>query len=398
MKQFSLGLFFLILCFETISQGKYRDGYIINIQRDTIRGTLLYQSDSKNYLACSFNETGGTKKEYLPSDIYSFAYENGKSFTSGIVENSFVEMLVEGELSLYKLGDQFIVKKGQETKRLVNNKIAPNELGFVKDKASDLQWKGILSFITKECTSQLQPRINKSGFTEKALSRIAVAYNQCIGGSYIEPKSGRSWTQIDAGLIAGVTRTTIRVLERQEQASYLLDRYETYDPAFGFAFIFTSPRISEDLSFQIELLSINSTFSATHAVSSVSRFREFDTRFKVNKLSIPISLKYTISTRSIKPYFLLGISADILIQSDLIVNETLTFDEETSQIVDREPFIVNRGQMGLWTGLGIQKSLGDYKVGAFVSTFFFQKFMDQPPTLRANNHRNALSIYILKSL
>lgn len=36
MKQFSLGLFSLILCFDTVSQGKYRDGYIVNIQRDTI--------------------------------------------------------------------------------------------------------------------------------------------------------------------------------------------------------------------------------------------------------------------------------------------------------------------------------------------------------------------------
>lgn len=225
----------------------------------------------------------------------------------------FIDILVQGELSLYKLGDQYIVEKGQETKRLVNRGLAPNELGFVKDNANDFQWMGVLSFMTKECTNQLQSLINKSGFTEKALSRIAVAYNQCIGGSYIDPKSGKSWTQIDAGLIAGVTRTTIGVLERQEQASYLLDRYETYDPAFDLVFNFTSPRISEYLSLQVELLSINSSFSATHSVSSVSRFSEFDTRFKVNKLSVPISLKYTIPTRSIKPYFLLGISADFLI-------------------------------------------------------------------------------------
>ncbi len=88
----------LIIISSSFGQNDFRSGFIITLENDSIQGQVDYRSNSQNYKSCIFKGEQG-ELEYFPNQIVGFGYTNDKFFSSQIIEGSFVEVLVDGDIS-----------------------------------------------------------------------------------------------------------------------------------------------------------------------------------------------------------------------------------------------------------------------------------------------------------
>lgn len=71
-----------------LAQSDFKKGFIVTPEKDTVHGEI----DSGNEKILRFR-TENTIKEYTPSQLHGYGYNEGKYFTSWVLENSFVEVL-----------------------------------------------------------------------------------------------------------------------------------------------------------------------------------------------------------------------------------------------------------------------------------------------------------------
>src|SRR5690606_9590570 len=118
MKTYLIIFLCLISSIGAVAQLDFRPGYVITLQNDPIKGEVNYRSNSKGYKGCVFRQNRSTTK-YDASQIKGYGFINDKAFRSDIIEGSFVEALVVGELSLYRQGNVFYLQKtGGELQKL----------------------------------------------------------------------------------------------------------------------------------------------------------------------------------------------------------------------------------------------------------------------------------------
>ena len=80
MKYFSVVFILLCLPLSLHAQELLR-GYIVTLEKDTIRGLLLDGTDRELGTSVTFEEKGlGNKRQYLPAEIESFRVDNGRTF------------------------------------------------------------------------------------------------------------------------------------------------------------------------------------------------------------------------------------------------------------------------------------------------------------------------------
>ena len=110
----------ILVCIDVSGQSdtlyyhsEYKPGYIINLEKDTVKGYLLDNIDSKlafstKFKAITLNSSGYT---VTPSDILGFGFHNGRTFVrmdlkdstkySGAVSKVFVKKIIEGKIDAY---------------------------------------------------------------------------------------------------------------------------------------------------------------------------------------------------------------------------------------------------------------------------------------------------------
>ena len=275
----------LLLSYVASAQSNFIGGYLIAQQGDTLRGELAVQNDAKNYVSATFRQNGKVQ-EYKPNEILGFGYDQDKAFVSGIKADAFVELLISGTLSLYKYEKQYYLQKANDIKVLEYQQHAAR-LGYSEQKKEDNRWKGIMSYMTSDCATsgQIAKQIQRISFQEKSITKVVIAYNNCVNSDYISPKEENAWTQVDMGLTVGLARTKIQDVEAFSDPSV--------KPIIGLMFNFNAPRVSRHLSFQAEVLYTQASYeSSTSWVASPGRMFFVDYSLRFSKISTPISLKY----------------------------------------------------------------------------------------------------------
>jgi hypothetical protein len=158
-------LFFSVLSFllslapnAGSAQNDFREGFIINLLQDTIRGLVDFRSNAQNYKTCRF-KLGQDVVEYTPSEIEGFGYDQDKVFTSTVSEGTFVEVLVDGELSLYRSKSHFLLKRpGGAIHRFVHDE--PREQAGI---SAANRWLGIFKLLLNDCPGSLVERRGNFG-------------------------------------------------------------------------------------------------------------------------------------------------------------------------------------------------------------------------------------------
>ena len=96
--------------FNLSANNTFKDGFIINLYGDTIKGYLLEQSSINASKKCVF-KTGSDKEKvvYSPNDILGYRFINGKYYISKSInssqdrdkENVFMEFFIKGIACIY---------------------------------------------------------------------------------------------------------------------------------------------------------------------------------------------------------------------------------------------------------------------------------------------------------
>ena len=343
-----------------IAQSDFRKGFIITTQKDTVHGEIDYRPNSKNYQTCHF-KNNGTVTEYAPSQILGYRFYNDKYFTSQVLDDSFVEVLIDGDLSLFKHEEGYSIQKsGGELHNLESQKAIVEEDGKSKVK-EDTRWKGIVSYLTLDC--EQNPQLLQSlKLEEKSLTHFVINYHKCKGAEFTYYKTEKPGPKMEFGFIAGLTQSNIKIRRVFNLKGYLADNYLSTDPFVGFIFAASLPEFSEKIVLQSELHLIKSNFSSSIVLNPYLRTEYHDAFIDVLTMSVPFTLKYSLSGKKYPLFFQLGFSYDKNLKTDSkLISQWAYQYPDTVVTKESLAFEINKNQVGLIGGIGAEKSFKKFK-------------------------------------
>jgi hypothetical protein len=348
-----LGLLLLVFFTTANAQNGYREGFVLTLKGDTIIGQIDYKIKKLNYESISFT-TGSEEKILQPVEILGFGFENEKFYSSRILRNYFVEVLIEGKLSLYKYQDEYLIRKDGKTYFIRHQMTQLNDAGNII-WVDDTRWKGIISFLINDCQTEGGVDIESIDIREKSLVKLVENYNQCSGQPYDVYKIDKPWTKFNAGISIGMIHSNLSV--RNEDHEYMDDSYTDVLPSIGAIFHLSSPRITERVVFQGEVYYSESNFASLINVNGIVLMNYYETRIAFSTISIPLSIKYVIPERAIGMSIQAGMNIDVNFDAEA----TLYSEEKVDNIITTNPasdaFEISRQQFGVWGGLGLHKSI-----------------------------------------
>jgi hypothetical protein len=212
MKKLYLAILFLSLIFSVKLNAKnilsdLRSGYIITLNGDTIFGSVLYRESSAVYSFCTFSNAGKEKK-YYPGDIKEYGINNGKVYTSQILKDSFVEILMIGNISFYISENDFFLKKNTEDLIRLKNVRNSN----IVDAKLILRYKGILAYLVSDILSKKRSYIFDNDFNEFTVADVIADYNKACNSDGAKVYMKKPKLNVKFGVSAGVSRSNLKVV------------------------------------------------------------------------------------------------------------------------------------------------------------------------------------------
>ena len=391
MRKFEI-LFVLILIsiYSLYGQNDFKNGYIVNLEKDTIFGQVDYRTNSKNYKSCLFKVAKATK-EYYPEQILGFGYINDQFFSSQIVKATFVEALVIGELSLYKSNEKYHLKKDTLVYDL-ESKIEKVKIdGKIKGREPN-RWRGVITLLISDCIENPYDVASKIKLTDKSLVKLVINYNKCKGVEIVEFKANKPWTKVEFGVSAGLVKSEIFHSPRSSGyvwSESLDDHYSTYAPSFGIIADISSPRLNERISSQVGINFMKSSFSYTIDLAPEGPNNSiFTSKIDLSTLSIPVSFNYNLPVKSFIVNFQGGVNFDYHLSSKAIV-----FREGDVEY-SFNPFEIGDYQFGLLLGVGLTKSFGKSKIGIILQRFNMSELTKTNSEIPFKNKRTMCSLFM----
>ena len=338
-----------------LAQSDFKKGFIVTPEKDTVHGEI----DSGNEKIIRFRREN-TIKEFTPSQLPGYGFNDGKYFTSRVLENSFVEALIVGELNLYK-HDQgyFIQKSGGEIHKLESPKVAVQDAGIRKSK-EDTRWKGIVAYLTTDC-EQSEQLLQKLSLNELSLVNFVISYHKCREAAYTDFKAGKSLFRMGVGLTAGLAQSFIKVEKEMNQFGHLKDLYSSVDPFCGLVFEASFPRLGERVALQTEFLLIKSNYWS-YLIMDLPHSRDYHTAtIDVTSLSVPVLLKYSLTGNRIPLFLQLGISYDNHFKFKSVLISEREYPDNTRSVIEGRELVLRNRQIGFIGGVGVGKSFNKFK-------------------------------------
>lgn len=349
------------------AQTDFRKGFVVTLAGDSIKGLVSYSEGSRAYQKCIFQEpTNGNIREYTPTDIQSYGFIDNRLFRrktidiNDVVQNAFLEVLVEGPLSLYRHGNSFYVEKDGELQKLRNDKKETYQradyLTMKKVILDSNEYIATLNMLMFDCV-ELRPRIQKTRLGEAQLTRLFERYNNCNGKTSKAYKDKKPWLKSNFGISGGLNISTLHV---RTQDPVLLPVSATYrqslSPLIGISLYIAAPRLSERFSFHSNVYFLTSKYYHYSLINYDNyALRNFVT-VNVSQIKIPVSICYTFPHKKITPFINVGASHTVNLK-----HKSVLFQEtETGNIIvasKGDAFWTSSGQLGIWGGLGFIRSL-----------------------------------------
>lgn len=391
-KKILLPLFILLTAvWNSFGQNKFIKGYIVTLENDTIHGLVKQRSDGHNYKSCIFKDAQHDI-EYFPNQIKGFGYiYNDKFFISQIIEGTFVEALVLGEISLFKFKGQYYIKKGTTLYNLESNveEVKDNN-GVTAEIRDNSRWRGILAYLISDCIPNSSKHVSTISRGERSLIPLIAKYHTCKGTTFTEFKTSKPWTKFEFGVTSGVSISNARTTGN---AVFLDKSYLSVDPTIGLLLSGSFPRTSERIALQAELHIFHSSYSSK--VDFEYPIRGYSTSsFEMTTLTLPFSLKYIFPERKFGFYLQGGIHYDHNVRTNSSTRVTEIYEDHESLIYEGKAFSISKGIMGYWCGMGIQRSIIGYRASIAVRYYFTSLFEEF--NFNVSNNRVALNLIFFK--
>ena len=249
MQSFYLTIFVFLLSLNILfSQNNWKNGYIIQLSKDTVHGQIKLREYDKMSVLCMFrNDENSPTMEYTPKEIISYVIPNIGYYVSRTIDNTklvFLEFLVEGKLDLYYIrdddGDRFFI----QTDSLPLKEVVYLEKFVGDDRGNTYMYQskshiGLLHYYTKDAP-KLWNRIDNRKPDFKNLRNIVVDYHNavCPNENCITYRNTDTYVNILLGFHFG--NVNFRTI-------YGEDNFDDHLLTFGIQLRVGSPRISKRL-------------------------------------------------------------------------------------------------------------------------------------------------------
>lgn len=184
-----LVFFLLIGCVSHgVSQSAYRHGVLYTNTQDTIRGLLRYSEGTGTSSPCYYKlNSSGPVTKYLPGTISGFRYDNDNYFTSRSIGKSadvFLEILVKGNVTLYKFDDIFFIQKTDSALFELSDDMEEMIIAGRQAKVRTRNYSRMLMLLMADCV-ETSKKVPSTLLKEKHIIRLVSSYNTCMGYSNI---------------------------------------------------------------------------------------------------------------------------------------------------------------------------------------------------------------------
>ncbi len=374
-KKTCLLLLFTLCFFQNIhSQRDFRKGYIITNKKDTLPGLIDYRESYKKFTLCDFKPSKNSDiVTYFPNQIQGYGFQNGAYFESkgmptvnNTIEKVFIEVLVRGKATLYKLKGTFFLRKNDSIlHKLDNKRQAVISANGKKTTKNAKRYIGVLKYLLADCSS-VKGKVERTLYGEKSLTRLIEKYNSCSNEASISFKAGKRWFQMHVGVSLGMNSSSItltpKLLSEIRNFSGNFSNDNSISPALFLNFSF--PRVYERISFYTEVSYLSASYSAFDVITFGNITERNDIEITLKQIKIPVGLRYTFPKKFITPYFAAGISTIITTES----NSNWSIEREANNIVqtiEGLPLVLDETRVGFWGSVGMNKPITN-KLNSFI--------------------------------
>jgi hypothetical protein len=297
MKKFIWILFIGCLIHSTLTaQSNIIPGYIITTNKDSLKGDILYTSESEMAQAVKFRKEGSTTfSEYHIMDLLGFGMEQEKYSRKNFINSAedsvrvtaFLKLLVIGEYSLYSYA-------GPERKFYLLQKDTVSYFLYDYVNQSDVNdlhranYHNYLSFVTLNC-EQAHRLAENVEYNERALSDIVLKLDNCDSSGQAKVYYQKPKTAIQPIIFAGAL--PFGGNDQQYTA--------------GLTMKFTLPRLEKHASLNI---GVNYSYIYKPLSYDILAGITRDVYTKAYIFSIPLTFQYNFTTSRIQPYIYVGFS------------------------------------------------------------------------------------------
>lgn len=290
--------YLLMLCLfhsTIIAQKNFDPGYIINHNRDTVKGFIETTEEKKLSSSVRFRkETSGELQEYNPGDLFGFGIGQVlyKSFifnntvSGSRMDTVFARQLVSGEYNLFTFvtSDRFFLLQKDTSLYLLYDE-SQDGSGTI-DRVGN--FRNYLNFISVPCEN-LKDKYKGIGYSENSLADFVQKTNNCISGGSSRIYGQKQKLEITPIIFAGG-------LPLSGQNAYFTG---------NLSLRFTLPRVDKKLSLNIGVNYTNTTYM-TAASEALNPYYHYYTKEEI--FSIPLTIQYNVLLTRVQPYFFLGCS------------------------------------------------------------------------------------------
>ena len=288
----------VILCFlysYLPAQQIFDSGYIIRLNRDTVKGFIKADLESDLISVVKFkNDEGSELKEFGPADVLGFGigkdiYKSMRFLNTAedsVIETAFVKQLVKGEYNLYayRKTDRFFYLVQKDTILYFLYDEVSRSTGEIIQKGNFYNY---LNLIAVPC-EKLTNLVGRVGYNDKDMASFISKVDNCetpgIATNYFQKPKTLVQPMIFAGGLPAAEMN-------QFTASFILH--------------ITLPRIDKKTSVNIGI-NYSSLTKKTEERSDYYFLYDLLTHYQI--FSVPVTFQYNFTTSRVQPYFYAGIS------------------------------------------------------------------------------------------
>ncbi|GAA4845034.1 hypothetical protein GCM10023331_32320 [Algivirga pacifica] len=335
----------------------YKEGYLVTIDLDTLKGAIQFDDQSLEHSCLLKSPQVKGVQELKASSVKEISLNDGSFFLSdsSIVKGTyqFVEVLVQGEASLYKQKSDFYIQKYDGKYHLLNTfQSNVNNLQKVKS----IRHRGVLKVLMKDCP-EVQKQIDKCIVSEESLVQVVAAYNQHQGEAFKVYKEHIPWNVINLSFGVSYQQERLSFNSSTEYSGFIFKgdyRPQQVMVPFVQANLYF-PRKTPFLSFVVRGEFFTAKYYSTETVTSNGSRVVHEALFNFHRIRVPLGVQYDVlNTKNTHLYTSGGITAGILFP---IKDKEYLYSWKNDEKLYYPNYEPKRSELGFWLTIGISRKI-----------------------------------------
>lgn len=335
------------------------DGYVVFHTHDTLQAKigLRFDKGSQTHILTVVTDKTTT---YRPDEINGFGIQRGKSYIS--FENKFLEILVTGEIDLFRHKSDFYVRKNKGNIVKLELKYVIKTINGKTYKQQDTEWVATVAQLFSDCLNNLDQLLLSVKLDERTITNLVKEYNHCTKKPFIEQKKNIPWTHLSYGIQAAFTQSQITFKEKTKP-DFLPEKYSTSSLTLGLPFLLSFPRSSERVGIQSEILFTKKNFSERVVNINSIDTRYHDSYIEIYSISTPLMLALTLNKGKYPIFLNAGTNFDFNFKIDSHQFSEIVYANTVEVQPDRDFIKVPVFQMGFIGDIRIAHTFAWCSVG-----------------------------------